>query len=161
MERQFDPPHAVEFWDDGDRHVGELIELTGDYRVARAAFEEAVKRRLLSAQPTCLRWQAPTLPAQFGGGLNPTYGKRAPHPTLNICGLGGGRCSDADTIGPVHTGATCFVDLRDHALLLMERSGTSAYPSPSAEEDYGDYPAVNGEYPETAGEYGDYPADGS
>jgi hypothetical protein len=43
----------------------------------------------------------------------------------------------------------------------MERSGTSAYPSPSAEEDYGDYPAVNGEYPETAGEYGDYPADGS
>jgi hypothetical protein len=35
----------VEQWDDTDSHVEELIALTGDYRVARAAFEEAVKRR--------------------------------------------------------------------------------------------------------------------
>jgi len=34
-----------ELWDDADSHVEELIALTGDYRVARAAFEEAVKRR--------------------------------------------------------------------------------------------------------------------
>jgi len=65
MERQFDPPHAVEFWDDGDRHVEELIELTGDYRVARAAFEEAVKRRLLRPEDVPAVGQAPTLPAQF------------------------------------------------------------------------------------------------
>jgi len=42
---QFDLPYMVEQWDDGDSHVEELIALTGDYRVARAAFEEAVKRR--------------------------------------------------------------------------------------------------------------------
>jgi hypothetical protein len=35
----------VEQWDDTDSHVEELIALTGDYRVARAAYEEAVKRR--------------------------------------------------------------------------------------------------------------------
>jgi hypothetical protein len=35
----------VELWDDDDSHVEELIALTGDYRVARAAYEEAVKRR--------------------------------------------------------------------------------------------------------------------
>ena len=29
----------------GFNHVEELIALTGDYRVARAAFDEAVKRR--------------------------------------------------------------------------------------------------------------------
>ena len=43
--RQFDLPFMVEQWDDADSHVEELIVLTGDYRVARAAFEEAVKRR--------------------------------------------------------------------------------------------------------------------
>jgi hypothetical protein len=42
---QFDLPYMVEQWDDGDSYVEELIALTGDYRVARAAFEEAVKRR--------------------------------------------------------------------------------------------------------------------
>jgi hypothetical protein len=42
---QFDLPYSVEFWDDEDRHVEQLIALTGDYRVARAAFEEAVKGR--------------------------------------------------------------------------------------------------------------------
>ena len=43
--RQFDLPYSVEQWDDTDSHVEELIALTGDYRVARAAYEEAVKRR--------------------------------------------------------------------------------------------------------------------
>ena len=42
---QFDLPYSVEQWDDDDKYVEELIALTGDYRVARAAFEEAVKRR--------------------------------------------------------------------------------------------------------------------
>jgi hypothetical protein len=42
---QFDLPYMVEQWDDTDSHVEELIALTGDYPVARAAFEEAVKRR--------------------------------------------------------------------------------------------------------------------
>lgn len=41
----FDLPYSVELWDDEDRHVEELIALTGDYRVARAAYEEAVKQR--------------------------------------------------------------------------------------------------------------------
>jgi hypothetical protein len=35
----------VEQWDDGDSYVEELIALTGDYRVARAAYDEAIKRR--------------------------------------------------------------------------------------------------------------------
>ena len=43
--RQFDLPYMVEGWDDTDSYVEELIALTGDYRVARAAYEEAVKRR--------------------------------------------------------------------------------------------------------------------
>jgi hypothetical protein len=43
--RQFDLPFMVEQWDDSESHVEELIALTGDYRVARAAFEEAVKQR--------------------------------------------------------------------------------------------------------------------
>ena len=41
----FDLPYSVEVWDDADWHGEELIALTGDYRVARAAFDEAVKRR--------------------------------------------------------------------------------------------------------------------
>ena len=43
--RQFDLPYMVEQWDNSDTHVEELIALTGDYRVARAAFDEAIKRR--------------------------------------------------------------------------------------------------------------------
>ena len=43
--RPFDLPYMVEQWDDTDSHVEELIALTGDYRVARAAYEEAVKQR--------------------------------------------------------------------------------------------------------------------
>ena len=42
--RQFDLPYLVEQWGDTHSHVEELIALTGDYRVARAAYE-AVKRR--------------------------------------------------------------------------------------------------------------------
>jgi hypothetical protein len=34
---QFELPYMVEQWDDTDSHVDELIALTGDYRVARAA----------------------------------------------------------------------------------------------------------------------------
>jgi hypothetical protein len=34
----YDLPYSVELWDDENRHVEELIALTGDYRVARAAF---------------------------------------------------------------------------------------------------------------------------
>jgi hypothetical protein len=40
-----DLPYKVEQWDDTDSHVEELIALAGDFRVARAAFEEAVKAR--------------------------------------------------------------------------------------------------------------------
>jgi hypothetical protein len=45
MGRPYDLPYSVELWDDNDTHVEELIALTGDYRVARAAFDEAVKGR--------------------------------------------------------------------------------------------------------------------
>jgi hypothetical protein len=45
MGRPYDLPYSVELWDDNDPHVEELIALTGDYRVARAAYAEAVKRR--------------------------------------------------------------------------------------------------------------------
>jgi hypothetical protein len=42
---QFDPPYSDELWDEGDTRVEELIALTGDYNVARAAYQEAIKRR--------------------------------------------------------------------------------------------------------------------
>jgi isocitrate/isopropylmalate dehydrogenase len=45
MGRPYDLPYSVELWDDTDQHVEELIALTGDYRIARVAFEEAVKQR--------------------------------------------------------------------------------------------------------------------
>jgi hypothetical protein len=80
MELQFDPPHAVEFWHDGDRHVEELIELTGDYRVARAAFEEAVKRRLLSAQKTCLPLATSKPPCSVRWGSQPHLRQTCPAP---------------------------------------------------------------------------------
>ena len=35
----------VEVWDDNDQHIEELVALTGDYGVARAAYDEAIKRR--------------------------------------------------------------------------------------------------------------------
>jgi hypothetical protein len=64
--RPFDLPYSVEQWDDADSHVEELIALTGDYRVARAAFEEAVKRRpgVASRQPS----------KELGRRPNPTPG---------------------------------------------------------------------------------------
>jgi hypothetical protein len=40
-----DLPYRVELWDEPDPHVEELIALTTDHAVARAAFTEAVKRR--------------------------------------------------------------------------------------------------------------------
>ena len=43
--RPYDLPYSIELWDDEDRLVEELIALTGDYRVARAAFDEAVRNR--------------------------------------------------------------------------------------------------------------------
>jgi hypothetical protein len=45
MGRPYDLPYSVELWDDADSHVEELIALTGDYRVAKAAFDEAMKQR--------------------------------------------------------------------------------------------------------------------
>ena len=45
MGRLYDLPYSVELWDDADSHVEELIALAGDFNVARAAFDEAVKRR--------------------------------------------------------------------------------------------------------------------
>jgi hypothetical protein len=45
MGRPYDLPYSVELWDDTDQHVEELIALTGDYRIDRVAFEEAVKQR--------------------------------------------------------------------------------------------------------------------
>jgi hypothetical protein len=45
MGSPFDLPYSVELWDDADSYVEELIALTGDYGVARAAFDEAIKRR--------------------------------------------------------------------------------------------------------------------
>ena len=43
--RHFDLPYSVELWDEADTRVEELIALTGDYNVARAAYQEAIKRR--------------------------------------------------------------------------------------------------------------------
>ena len=45
MGRPYDLPYSVEVWDDADSHVEELVALTGDYRVAKAAFDEAVRCR--------------------------------------------------------------------------------------------------------------------
>src|SRR5215210_454013 len=41
----FDLPYSVEQWDDADSSVEELIALTADYRVARAAFEDTASRK--------------------------------------------------------------------------------------------------------------------
>src|SRR6478752_6503468 len=83
----FDLPYMVEQWDDTDSHVEELIALTGDYRVARAAFEEAVKRpdcivtlqqktRVLADSreiraPTNQRTLLPTFPCLVSTSLHP------------------------------------------------------------------------------------------
>ena len=41
----FDLPFSVELWDENDRRVEELIALTADYGVARAAYDEAIRKR--------------------------------------------------------------------------------------------------------------------
>jgi len=38
-------PFRVEFWDDHDRHIEEVIALVSDYATARSAYDEAVRRR--------------------------------------------------------------------------------------------------------------------
>jgi hypothetical protein len=40
-----DLPYRVEVWDRHDTRVDDLIALVGDHAVARAAFEEAIRRR--------------------------------------------------------------------------------------------------------------------
>ena len=45
MGRPFDLLYLVEVWDDSDQHIEELVAPTGDYGVARAAYDEAIKRR--------------------------------------------------------------------------------------------------------------------
>jgi hypothetical protein len=40
-----DLPYRIELWDEADRRVEELIVLCSDYRVARTAFKEAMRRR--------------------------------------------------------------------------------------------------------------------
>jgi hypothetical protein len=42
---QFDLPFSVELWDKSDQRVEELIALTADYGVAKAAYQEAIRKR--------------------------------------------------------------------------------------------------------------------
>jgi hypothetical protein len=42
---QFDLPFSVELWDENDQRVEELIAITADYGIARAAYEEAIRKR--------------------------------------------------------------------------------------------------------------------
>jgi hypothetical protein len=43
--RDDDLPFRIELWDDGDRHIEEVIALTADFGSACGVYEEAVKRR--------------------------------------------------------------------------------------------------------------------
>ena len=43
--RDDDLPFRIELWDDGDRHIEEVIALASDFSTASSAYEEAVKRR--------------------------------------------------------------------------------------------------------------------
>jgi hypothetical protein len=43
--QETDLPYRIEVWDEHDTHVEELVALIGDHAVARAAFEEAIRRR--------------------------------------------------------------------------------------------------------------------
>jgi hypothetical protein len=45
MSGRDDLPFRIELWDDGDRHVEEVIALASDFSTASGAYEEAVKRR--------------------------------------------------------------------------------------------------------------------
>jgi hypothetical protein len=42
---EYDLTFRIEVWDKRDSHVDELVALVGDHAVARAAFDEAVRRR--------------------------------------------------------------------------------------------------------------------
>ena len=42
---EHDLPFRIEVWDERDSHVEALVALVGDHAVARAAFDEAVRRR--------------------------------------------------------------------------------------------------------------------
>jgi hypothetical protein len=44
-EHQFDLPYFVELWDGGATCVEELIAVSGEYGVARAAYEQAIEKR--------------------------------------------------------------------------------------------------------------------
>jgi hypothetical protein len=72
--RQFDLPYLVEQWDDTDSHVEELIASTGDYRVARAAYVEAVKRR--PGRIVTLRQKSSSALRRQRAGEPPTQFKR-------------------------------------------------------------------------------------
>jgi hypothetical protein len=43
--RDDDLPFRIELWDDGDRHVEEVIALASDFSTAQSVYDEAVKRR--------------------------------------------------------------------------------------------------------------------
>jgi hypothetical protein len=43
--RDDDLPFRIELWDDGDRHVEELIALAADFTTAQTTYNDAVKRR--------------------------------------------------------------------------------------------------------------------
>ena len=40
-----DLPFRVDFWDDKDSHIEEVVAMVADYATACGAFEEAMKRR--------------------------------------------------------------------------------------------------------------------
>ena len=45
LDQEQELSYRIEMWDDQDIRVEELMALVSDHAVARAAFEEAVKRR--------------------------------------------------------------------------------------------------------------------
>jgi hypothetical protein len=61
--------------------------------------------------------------AQFGGVSTPLTANVPCTPHQAPAGLAAGGSRPADTIDHVHTRATCFTDLRDHAVRLLRRHG--------------------------------------
>jgi len=43
--RDEDLPFRIELWDDGGRHVEEVVALASDFSTAQSAYEEAVRRQ--------------------------------------------------------------------------------------------------------------------
>ena len=62
-EHDDDLPFRIELWDDGDRHVEELIALTADFTTAQATYNDAVKRRPGNASAEGARHQEESLDA--------------------------------------------------------------------------------------------------